>query len=105
MVFGWNSSGRKVFFASIILIELSTITASFTGTILQRHGQITIIYEIRPDVVAHLQDFVYALDVEELSAIPNGARVGFDPGPAIGVPFPFNRFVTIMEWWVDSARI
>ena len=84
---------------------MSTITAPFTGTVLGRHGQTTIIYEIRPDVVAHLQGLVYALDPDALGAIPDGARVRCDPGPIITTPFPFNRYVTIMRWWVDPALI
>ena len=84
---------------------MSTINAPFTGTVLQRHGQSPIVYEIRPDVAAHLQGFVYALDPDALGAIPNGARVRCDPGPVMAVPFPFNRYVTIMKWWMDPALI
>ena len=79
---------------------MPTTNTSFTGTVVQRFGQITILYEIRPDTVTNIQGSVYAVDPGEVGAIPNGARVR-----CIGVPFSFHRYVTISEWWLDPARI
>ena len=76
---------------------MSTTTTSFTGTIVQRFGQITVLYEIRPDPGTNIQvqGSVYAFDPGEVGAIPNGARVR-----CIGAPFSFYRYVTIAEWWL-----
>ena len=76
---------------------MSTNTTTFTGTVVQRFGQITILYEIRPDTGTNIQvqGSVYAVDPGEVGAIPNGARVR-----CVGAPFSFFRYVTITEWWL-----
>ena len=78
----------------------------FTGTVIGRSSQEggdLICLTIRPDVVAGLPGDMYALEARDV--IPLAARVRCAHGPPTGVPGFLDRFVTILSFWVDPARI
>lgn len=57
----------------------------FMGTVVERWGQDTVQYEIRPDINSGIQECVYAIGFNEESQIPTGARVKWTPGHTVGL--------------------
>ena len=77
----------------------------FTGTIIGRSGQDLICHRIRPDVVAGIPRDVYAFWVPRQHIKTVRARVRCDLGRPSGIPGFLDEYVTIVEFWVDPARI